>query len=142
MLANSFNGRAQTFVGDKQEIESILKNIKKFSSSYMNADYEAIARAYTPDAKILPPGADIIVGYAAIKKRWTLPEGIKILLHKVNPTEITIVNNIAYDLGYYNGKTQRKDGSVVEWKGKYLIVWKKVEGEWKIYADAWNDIND
>ena len=64
------------------------------------------------------------------------------MLHEVEPTEITIVDNIAYDLGYYNGKTQRKDGSVVTWKGKYLIVWKKVEGEWKIYADAWNDIKD
>ena len=28
--------------------------------------------------------------------------------------------------GYYKGKTEQKDGEISSWKGKYLVVWKKV----------------
>ena len=43
-------------------------------------------------------------------------------------------------MGYYEGKTQRKDGSEISWKGKYVIVWKKEKGDWKIHLDAWNRV--
>ncbi len=132
---------AQTFEGNKNDIEQILKNIDAFSNAFMSADYETLANSYSIDGKILPPGADIIAGREAIKKRWIQPEGVKILLHKVTPTEIKINGKYAYDIGYYEGKTKRKDGTEVYWKGKYLIVWRKDGKQWKIYADAWNNIN-
>ena len=131
----------QTYIGSDTDIQLILKNIKAFSRSYMAADYEALANAYTTDAKILPPGAGIIAGRESIKKRWTIPATVKILLHEIHPEEITVVGDIAYDVGHYNGKTKRADGSEVEWKGKYLIVWKKIGDDWKIYADAWNTVD-
>jgi ketosteroid isomerase-like protein len=132
---------AQTYSGNQNDIDQILANIKAFSNAYMNLDYEAIANSYTEDGIILPPGGDIITGRAAIKKRWTLPEGVKIPLHKITPTEITIIGDIAHDIGYYEGRTLKKDGTEVSWKGKYLIIWKKINGDWKIYADAWNRID-
>ena len=135
-------GVAQKFTGRQKDIDEILKKIEAFSLAYMNLDYDAIANAYTMDGKILPPGTDIITGREAIKKRWTLPAGVKIPLHKVTPTEITVIGDYAHDIGYYEGRTLRKDGTEVSWKGKYLIIWKKENGEWKIYADAWNQVND
>lgn len=133
---------AQQFEGDKDEINSILTSIEKFSEYYMNEDYKSLANAYASDAKILPPGADIIEGRAAIKKRWVLPEGVSVPHHKITPTEIKIIGDYAYDMGYYEGITRRADQSEVSWKGKYLIIWEKEEGEWKIYMDAWNRIDN
>ena len=132
---------AQTFTGNQEDIDQILANITSFSNAYMNLDYETIANSYTEDGVILPPGADIITGREAIKKRWTLPEGVKIPLHKITPTEITVIGDIAHDIGYYEGRTLKKDGTEVSWKGKYLIIWKKINGDWKIYADAWNRVD-
>ncbi|MEZ4945504.1 MAG: DUF4440 domain-containing protein [Cyclobacteriaceae bacterium] len=123
------------------DLEIIHKNIKSFSQAYMDSDYEALANAYTSDASILPPGPKIISGREAIKKRWVIPEGTKILLHKITPEEIKIIGEYAYDVGYYNGETLRKDGSKIEWQGKYLIVWKKIDNDWKIHLDAWNQVN-
>ena len=133
---------AQKYTGDSGEIETILSKIRMFSEAYMSADYDALARMYTEDAMIMPPGAEIISGRSAIKKRWTLPEGIQIKLHKVTPVEIEIVDNTAYDLGTYEGITRRADNTEVAWKGKYIIIWKKVGDDWLIYADAWNRIDD
>lgn len=142
LLAFGISAYGQKYVGDQDDIDQILDNISDFSNSYMNLDYDAIAEAYTIDGMILPPGADMISGREAIKKRWTLPSGVKIPLHKITPTEIRIVGEYAYDIGYYEGRTLRIDGNEVSWKGKYMIVWQKVRGEWKIYADIWNRIDD
>lgn len=133
---------AQNYEGSKEEIEKILSNIKNFSEFYMNLDYEGIANSYTLDGMILPPDADIIQGKEAIKKRWTLPEGVSIPHHKITPVEIIIKNDLAYDVGYYEGRTKRRDGSEVSWRGKYVIIWKKIENDWKMYIDIWNRIED
>jgi ketosteroid isomerase-like protein len=140
-LFSSQFARGQQYTGNQKDIDMILKSIREFSNAYMNLDYDAIANSYTVDGKILPPGADIIEGREAIKKRWALPEGVKISFHKITPTEIQVIGEIAHDIGYYEGRTLGKDGTQVSWKGKYLIIWKKINGEWKIYADAWSRID-
>ena len=131
---------AQDYQGPKRHIDKILKNAASFSQYYMNADHEALANAYCKDAKILPPGKDIIAGRATIEKWWIVPEGVKILHHKITPTEIKVIGKHAYDMGYYEGKTRKKDGEEVSWKGKYIIVWKKEDKDWKIYMDMWSRV--
>ena len=101
-----------------------------------------MADSYTEDGKIFPSGTPIIEGRAAIRQRWVLPEGTKILHHLATPTEIHVMGDVANDFGYYEGKTQRPDGSASTWKGKYVIVWKKVAGRWKMYLDIWNRVNE
>jgi ketosteroid isomerase-like protein len=125
----------------KLEIQQILRATESFSTFYMNANYDGLANSYTEDAKILPPNTKIIEGREAIRNKWILPDGMSILMHKVTPSEITIRNEYAYDIGLYEGISRTKAGVEIPWKGKYLIVWKKEKGEWKIYADAWNRIN-
>ena len=97
---------------------------------------------YCADAKIFPAGDDIIIGQTAIKKKWTLPKGAKVLSHKVTPKEIKIIENYAYDYGYYEGSSINKDNVTSNWKGKYVIIWKKEDNNWKIYLDIWNRINE
>jgi len=136
-----FNANAQNFIGDKKDIDEITQKIAGFSEFVMTSDYDKIAAAYTHDGKIMPDGTKIIEGYEDIKKRWTLPEGVSIPYHKILPEEIKVIEDHAYDYGYYEGKTKRADGSEVSWKGKYVIVWRKEEGQWKIYLDIWNRVN-
>jgi ketosteroid isomerase-like protein len=132
--------QAQTYIGKDKDIQIILKNIKTFSQYYMDGDIKSLTACYTTDGKIFPGGSDIIEGLEAIEQKWALPEGVKILLHKVTPSEIRIVKNYAYDYGYYEGETLKANGEKVSWKGKYVIVWRKVGKEWKIYLDIWNNV--
>lgn len=133
---------SQTYNGDREEIEKILQNIELFSESYTSGDYDALANAYCKEGVILPPGAPIIKGREAIKQRWIVPEGIRVPYHKITPTEITVIADWAYDIGYYEGTTIKRNGDKVDFNGKYLIVWKKEDGDWKIHADAWNRVNN
>jgi len=131
---------AQTFNGPKKDIDDILENVKKFSSYVMASDYEKIANSYTSDAKIFPNGLDILDTKKEIIEYWTLPDGLQTSHHKIYPEEIIIKGDTAYDYGYYEGRTKKTDGSESAWKGKYVIVWKKVNNNWKMYLDIWNGI--
>jgi len=133
---------AQEYSGKGEDINKILENIKGFSSAYINADYDALTLFYSTDAKIFPGGTDIITGHKAIKKRWVLPKEVKVLSHKINSKEIKIIEDYAYDYGYYEGSSTNAEGVPSLWKGKYVIVWKKIGNDWKIYLDIWNRIHD
>lgn len=136
------NTQAQTYIGDPADIDQILQNIKQFSGYVMTSDYEAIADAYTPDGKIFPDGSEIITGREGIKKYWILPEGVSTSWHNITPLEINVLGEYAHDHGTYEGKTKRKDGTEASWRGKYVIVWKKQDGTWKMYLDIWNRIRE
>ena len=124
------------------DLDIIKQNTSAFSQAYLNANYDALANMYTDDAKIFPNNTNIIAGQSDIKKYWILPDEIKTLHHKVTPSEVIIKDNYAYDYGYYEGKTLTKDKKEVSWKGKYVIVWKKVGNDWKIHLDIWNRVKE
>lgn len=131
---------AQNYLGKQREINRILENIKSFSSHVMASDYDKIAASYTSDGKIFPNSREIISGTDPIKAYWQLPEGVSITHHKVMPEEISVKGKEAYDYGYYEGTTKTATGEEVSWKGKYVIIWRKVDKEWKIYLDIWNSV--
>lgn len=133
---------SQQYSGNQEDIDMILSNIKDFSTAVMHSDYPSIGMAYTADAKIFPNNRDIIQGREAIVAYWTLPEGVETNYHKITPEEIKILGEEAYDYGYYEGTTLRADGTEANWKGKYVIVWRKVDDQWKMYLDIWNGIRD
>ena len=137
-VAQTPDSLSHTFKGPKHEIDSILSRIHDFSAFFVAKDYESLANAYTEDGKIFPNKSDIITGREAIRKRWVLPDNQTVTYHHVTPLEIEVIGETAYDHGYYEGKTQFKDGETIEWKGKYVIVWKKIAGDWLIYLDIWN----
>lgn len=129
------------FSGERSDLDAILDKVSRFSETYMNEDHEGIAQFYTENGKIMPGGTKIIEGRKAIAERWKLPEDSDVILHKVTPTEISIEGNTAYDYGYYEGRSKNPKGEVSDWKGKYVIIWKKIGGEWLIEVDIWNGVN-
>lgn len=131
---------AQDYYGKDKDIQQILENIKIFSQHYMNGNVQGIVDSYTEDGKIFPGNLMITEGRPDLTKYWTTPEGIKVLHHKIIPSEIRIVKKYAYDFGYYEGKTQNAKGEEFPFYGKYVIVWRKVGKDWKIYLDIWNRV--
>ncbi|MGB0864534.1 MAG: YybH family protein [Saprospiraceae bacterium] len=117
----------------------ILENVKAFSENVMAGDAQAVAAAYTTDGKLFPNGLDILEGTETITKYWMPNKDYQITHHLITPSEIKILGDEAYDYGYYEGETLKlEDNTKSTWRGKYVIVWKKIDGDWKIYLDIWN----
>jgi ketosteroid isomerase-like protein len=131
-----------TEINESEEIELIEANVKQFSEHVMNGDFQAVGEMYTEDAKIFPTGLNIIEGRDAVIDYWDQPSDFSISHHKVTPKEIKIWGDEAYDYGYYEGRSMDSLGAESPWKGKYVIIWRKIEDDWKIHLDIWNRIQE
>ena len=124
----------------QDDLAIIKSNIEAFSEALMNSDSAAIFEAYTQDGKIMPNNTPILEG-ESLRNYWAqgFRNGQVYFYHKVSPIEIKILGEYAYDYGYYEGESG-SDEKRSKWKGKYIIIWKYVEGDWKIHLDIWNRV--
>ena len=98
-------------------------------------DMGALDRVYTPDAQILPPGADMIQGVAAIKNFW---QQAILGLDVQDASLVTVFAESAGDTVVEIGRAalSLKGGQVVP--VKYVVHWKLHDGAWKWHTDIWN----
>jgi len=127
--------------GDRNEDRDlIIAASDNFSRAYLDRDIDGIMAAYTEDAKIFPNNLDILEG-DALKRYWTPRQGgNKVVHHKISSKHLKFFGDYAHDYGYFEGKTQKQDGAVDSWKGKYVVIWRKEDGQWKMFLDIWNRI--
>jgi ketosteroid isomerase-like protein len=106
-----------------------------FSAKLAKGDAAGLAAMYTADAQAFPPNSDIVTGTAAIQKLWqgVIDSGIKSA--KFTIVDVTEGGGLAAESGKY--ELSGADGTVVD-SGKYVVVWKRVGGRWKILRDIWN----
>ena len=104
---------------------------------FNKGDFEGAAQLYTVDAIAFPPGSAMVRGRAAIGTMW------KGMAEQVSNPKVTTLEvkrlspSTAREIGTFSLTT--KEPSPKEVSGKYLVVWERVQGEWKLAADIWND---
>lgn len=115
----------------KSEIE---KENKIFSELVAAGHAAGLAECYTTDAKFMSAGAPAIVGRDDIEKVMTgiIESGITGLenrLDDVHGTEELLASE--GELTLYAGD----DAVAVE---KYIVIWKKEDGRWRMFRDIFN----
>lgn len=102
-------------------------------------DAASIAALYTDDGAVMPPNAPAGKGHEAIQQTWASMMQTPGFDLTFAPEQIIVSGSgdMALDRGTYklavtpNGKAQTDTG-------KYVVVWRKVDGEWKAAADIFN----
>ena len=98
-------------------------------------NYDALDRVYTANARILPPGADMVTGREAIKGFWkSAVAAMNIASGKLETVEAYPAGDIIYEIGRATLVT--KDGGSAS--VKYVVIWKQEDGAWKWHIDIWN----
>ena len=123
---------------DKQVRAEIEAVNEKFIAALNGGDAAGIAALYTEDAMLLPPNSEMLEGREAAQAFWQggIDMGIK---EGTLETEIVEAQgNAAYEVGKYTLIIEPPGGPTITDKGKYLVVWKRQEGSWKLHADMWN----
>ena len=115
--------------------EAIAAADEKFMETFNGGDAAGLADLYTENGQLLPPGSDLVTGAAAIQTFWqgAMDMGIKTASLKTVETEghgDTVIEIGKYTL---SGET----GNIMD-RGKYLVIWKQVGGQWKLHRDIWN----
>ncbi len=96
---------------------------------------DALDRVYTPDARILPPGAPMISGRDNIKGFWKQAiAGMGLKSAKLTVVEAETAGESVVEIG--RADLTVGDGSIVT--VKYVVHWKQEDGAWKWNVDIWN----
>jgi uncharacterized protein (TIGR02246 family) len=108
---------------------------KKFAEAAAKGDAAAVANLYTAEAEALPPNAAPVKGRPAIQALFKgfFDSGVTGI--DLVTTEVEAQGPLASEVGTYVVKL--KDGTVAD-RGKYVVVWKKVGGQWLLHRDIWN----
>jgi ketosteroid isomerase-like protein len=110
-----------------------------FSSTFEMGDAAKLAKLYTEDALLLPANSECIRNRTNIENFWqnSMDQGVKHV--KTEAIELEQYQNSAVELGNYEMLDQ--DGMQVD-KGKYIIEWKLMKGQWKMNKDIWTSSLD
>lgn len=102
-------------------------------------DAAAIARLYADDGAVMPPNGPIGKGHDAIQKTWASMMATPGFDLTFTPEQIIVSSSgdMALDRGTYKLAIAPK-GPAQSDTGKYVVVWRKVGGEWKAAADIFN----
>lgn len=121
------------FAQDKATIEKLNES---FMAALQKGDLAAIGLMYAEDADLLPSGAQMVKGRAAIQAYWTKAA------ESIGNLRLTTV-----DVQALGSETAREIGTFIlqtkgqppqELAGKYVVIWRRIEGDWKLATDIWN----
>lgn len=113
----------------------IRKADDNFESTFAKGDAAGMANLYTDDGMLLPTGSDFIRGRQAIQQLWQGAMDMGIKQAKLEIVEVEHYGDTAIEVGQY---TLSGEGSQVMDQGKYIVIWKQQNGQWKLHRDIWN----
>ena len=112
---------------------------RSFEDAVRRGDLEAIINLYDPDAVVLAPDSPMIKGHEAISQLWksAIEEyGLKSI--RLESVELEIVGDIAYEIGNGTLDMAPPGGRQETEEMKFLVVWKRSGGQWRLHRDTWN----
>ncbi|HWC97594.1 MAG TPA: nuclear transport factor 2 family protein [Candidatus Sulfopaludibacter sp.] len=116
-----------------QNIQAANRTFEQHVVAQRNID--ALDNVYTKDARILPPGGEMVSGRENIKAFW------KGAIEGLNVSAVTLSTvdfEAAGDTGYEIGRAVLSFAGGGEMVAKYVVIWKQEDGMWKWHVDIWN----
>jgi ketosteroid isomerase-like protein len=99
-------------------------------------DFGALARVYTADARLIPPGAPAMAGLPAITEYWkTAAAALGVTAVRLHTLELTVFEDRAQELGRAELTLAAAPEPV---EVKYVVLWKREGDTWKWDVDIFN----
>ena len=98
---------------------------------------DALDLVYTVNARILPPGAEMVSGRENIKKFWrSAIEGLNVASAKLETLDFESLGDTGFEIGRASLRFTPPGSEPMLLK--YVVVWKREDGAWKWHVDIWN----
>ncbi|MEO8678704.1 MAG: DUF4440 domain-containing protein [Vicinamibacterales bacterium] len=115
--------------------EEIVAREAIFVDFYNGQNANQLADMYTVTAEILPQNLPVTAGSEAIRAMFRSFWDADLVEIALVTREVTGTAEWAYEVGTY---VLRSSKGVQEDEGKYLVIWQKVNGKWKLHRDIFN----
>ena len=116
----------------RAQIAQVNRSIEKGIS---DGDAEFMANLFTKSGQILPQSSPAVKGTDAIRAYWQ--GNFDLGARGMNLTTLEVENHgdTATELGTF--EVSDGNGNELD-RGKYIVIWKKVDGAWKLHRDIYN----
>ena len=121
--------------------EAAIRNAdKEWSRAVEAKDIDKTTSFYGDDASAYPFNAPLATGRDNIRQLWSHLFASPGFHLQFAPTKIEVAKagDMAYDAGTFELAMNGSDGTPTTTQGKYVVVWKKQNGQWKAVADIFN----
>lgn len=121
--------------------QQIEEGSEAWEQALLANDAAAVTALYTEDAILLPPGAPRTAGTTDVRAMFDDWLGSSTVTDASLETDDIVVagsGDIAYRTGTFSMTGTMPDGQTWEDEGKFVEIWRNVDGQWKIAVDAWN----
>jgi uncharacterized protein (TIGR02246 family) len=110
------------------------KRDRAWEKAYNAGDAAALTALYTKDAQVMAPGAETASGSSALRAYFTedVKGGAKMAL---TLEDVVGFGDYALETGKYVATSAQ--GKHLD-HGKFMSLYKKADGGWKLYRDTWN----
>lgn len=115
--------------------DAIAATNETFMAAVKQGDTAALAALYTENGQLLPPNSDFVTGKEAIQAVWQAFLDMGIKAATLESVEVEDHGDTAIEVGTYT--LHGDEGQQVD-KGKYIVIWKQEEGQWKLHRDIFN----
>ncbi len=117
----------------------IVANEAAWAAAANRGDAAGLAAMYTDNATLLPPGAEMQKGRAAIEKTFAaiVHSGVKnFSLTTVDVAQLA--PSSVQEIGQFSLVAPAPKHKSAKVYGKYVSIWKLVDGKWLLDVDTWN----
>ena len=107
---------------------------RQFEEAARKGDVDRLAALYTLDAMAFPPDGPIVKGRDNIKQMWaSVAQQMGLKEVRLDTLDFEQAGDTGYEVG--EATLAVASGTVVV---KFVVVWKKVDGQWRLHRDIWN----
>ena len=123
-----------------QDEQAIRKLDAEWAKAAQAKDFDRVVSFYATDGSVVWPSGPAAKGHAAIRAAWEKTyKDLKDPYLDFKPTHIEVASggDMAVDFGvvYFAPNPKPDDPKNI---AKYLVVWKREHGHWKVLYDCWN----
>jgi uncharacterized protein (TIGR02246 family) len=123
-----------------QDVTAIRRGIdetnRRFEDAFTRGDAASVAQeVYAGDARVLPPGAEMVQGRDRIAEFWAAaaPQmGVQRV--QLSTVELQPLGDGAYEIG----RATLTLAGGQQATAKYVVIWRQEKDRWRIHVDIWN----
>jgi len=108
---------------------------EQFMAAYNAGDAAGLAALYTEDAQLMPPNSDFVAGREGLQGFWQAVMNMGIEKAQIDIIEVEDHGDTAIEVSRY--ELQDGSGQALD-AGKFIVVWKRESGQWKLHRDIFN----
>ncbi len=123
--------------------EDIMKIIdetnKEIEALYREGNIDEAATHFASNAIQFPPNQPPIMGIEEYKSRWKESAAMGLWNFDLQVQEVKSSGNLAVERGKYTLTFEPNEGTPIppmSDEGNYVVLWEKIDGEWKVLWDA------